>query len=299
MSSEITSVFERIETLNGTNYRSWSFSLKMLLIARDLWEVIDPESVRPGDDKKTAQASWDKKDRSVFATIALSMKPSEQEHIHGCKTAKEAWEHLEEVYQGKGMHRLLSLMKELAHASLPLGRDKAMKEYIRGVMQTADEIAEIGKDYKLKDPIVMAFILNGLPHQYRYLVVNLESQLESISLQDLSSRLVDEECKIGTITLPSQTQESVYQGALARREGSSSLKCNNCGRNGHLEEKCYDKGKERCGYCGNWNHTEDDCRTKDFQRRNKKGAFAGFAGAAELSERPVGIIQPVPEWEED
>jgi gag-polypeptide of LTR copia-type/Domain of unknown function (DUF4219) len=298
MSAEITSVFERIEPLNGTNYRSWSFSLKMLLIARDLWEVIDPESERPADDKKTAQASWDKKDRSVFATIALAMKPSEQEHIHGCGTAKEAWEHLEEVYQGKGMHRLLSLMKELAHASLPLGRDKAMKDYIRGVMQTADEIAEIGKDYKLKDPIVMAFILNGLPDQYRYLVVNLESQLESISLQDLSSRLVDEECKIGTIPLP--PQGPAFQAALARgvNHGDKIPRCGNCGKVGHLEDKCYYKDRDRCDHCGAWGHMEDDCRTKDFQRRNKKGAFAGFAGAAKVSNSPVGIIQPVPEWEE-
>ena len=185
----------------------------------------------------------------MFATIALSMKPSEQKYIHEYKTAKEVWEHLKEVYQGKGMHRLLSLMKELAYASLPLGRDKAIKEYIRGVMQVADEIAEIGKDYKLKDPIVMAFILNGLPSQYRYLVVNLESQLGSISLQDLSSRLVDEECKVGTIMLPSQAQGPMYQGALARKEGNSHLKCNNCGRNGHLEERCYDKDRERCDYC--------------------------------------------------
>src|SRR5436190_11577391 len=282
MSSEISSVFERIEPLNGTNYRSWSFSLKMLLIAKDLWEVIDSESVRPPDDKKTTQASWDKKDKSVFATIALAMKPSEQEHIHGCKTARKAWERLQEVYQGKGMHRLLSLMKELAHASLPLGRDKVMREYIRGVMQTADEIAEIGIDYKLKDPIVMAFILNGLPDQYRYLVVNLESQLESISLQDLSSRLVDEERKVGTIPLP--IQGPLYQASLARGERNGTLKCNHCGRNGHTEEKCYDKGRERCGYCGNWNHTEDDCRTKDFQQRNKKGAFAGLADAMEVSK---------------
>jgi hypothetical protein len=38
-----------------------------------------------------------------------------------------------------------------------------------------------------------AFILNGLPDSYRYLAVNLESQLEKITMQDLSARLLDEE----------------------------------------------------------------------------------------------------------
>ena len=38
------------------------------IIIYNLWEVIDPKSERPADDKKAAQASWDKKDRSVFAS---------------------------------------------------------------------------------------------------------------------------------------------------------------------------------------------------------------------------------------
>ena len=98
MPSEITSVFERIKPLNGRNYQLWSFSLRMLLIVRELWEVVYPKWECPGDQKNGDQMKWDKKDKSVFATITLAMKPSEQEHIHSCKTAKEAWEHLREVY---------------------------------------------------------------------------------------------------------------------------------------------------------------------------------------------------------
>ena len=170
------------------------------------------------------------------------MKPSEQEYIHGCKTTKKAWEYLEEVYQKKGIHRLLSLMKELIYANLSLERDKVMKEYIHDVMQIVDEIMEIEKNYKLKNPIIMTFILNDLSDQYRYLVINLESQLESISLQDLSSCLMDKEYKIGIISLSSQGL--LFQTALTRREENNLLKYNNCGRNDHLEEKCYDKDRE-------------------------------------------------------
>ena len=87
--ASLTSVFERVEVLNGSNYRSWSFVLKMLLVAKDMWEVIDPAE-HPPDDKKTAQTAWDKKDKAVFANIALAMKPSKQKHIYGCTTAKKA-----------------------------------------------------------------------------------------------------------------------------------------------------------------------------------------------------------------
>jgi hypothetical protein len=47
--------------------------------------------------------------------------------------------------------------------------------------------------HKLDPTIVAAFILDGLPDSYRYLALNLESQLETITIQDLSARLLDEE----------------------------------------------------------------------------------------------------------
>jgi len=291
MSSEIASVFERIEPLNGTNYRSWSFSLKMLLIARELWEVVDDKSERPGDEKKSDQARWDKKDKSVFATIALAMKPSEQEHIHSCKTAKEAWDHLREVYQGKGMYRLLSLMKELSRSKLPLGKEGAMKDYIRGIMQVADEIAEIREDYRLKDAIVMAFVLNGLPDQYRYLVVNLESQLETMTLQEVSARLVDEEIKIGTISLPPEGPTYSSSSFLARSVGGKISVCQQCGKNGHFSDKCW--SKEMCTHCGRMGHIEERCFTRNFQESKGKGRSA-FLADGNGRANPTGMVRT---WE--
>ena len=45
-----TSVFERIAALDGTNYRSWAFSMKMLLKAHDLWDVIEDENEEDEED---------------------------------------------------------------------------------------------------------------------------------------------------------------------------------------------------------------------------------------------------------
>lgn len=67
------------------------------------------------------------------------------------------------------MHKSLSLMKESSSATLNVMATQSEKDitqaYIRGVMQTADEISESG--YKLDNAIVMAFILNGLPDGFR------------------------------------------------------------------------------------------------------------------------------------
>jgi len=45
-----TSVFEWIAALDGMNYRSWVFALKMLLKVHELWEVIEDEEVEGGEE---------------------------------------------------------------------------------------------------------------------------------------------------------------------------------------------------------------------------------------------------------
>jgi len=171
------------------------------LKAHELWEVVSEdedatETTEPtaetssgGKKEKRKDAKWYKKDQLALSNIALSIKPSEQEHIYNCSTAKEAWDCLKELYEGKGTHRFLSLLKSISMAKLLTG--KTMKDYIQEVRQIADQLTEMSA--KLEKPAVVGFILNGLPETYRYLVVNLESQVQTIGYEDLSACLIDEE----------------------------------------------------------------------------------------------------------
>jgi len=144
------SVFERIPALDGSNYRSWSFSMKMLLKARELWDVIEDETPKDRTRESTSEgtpeapppqrdAAWRRKDQLALSSIVLSLKPAEQDQVYDCQTAKEAWTHLQEVYKGKGMHRLLSLLKQLSsaqpekNATSPPGSN-TIKDYIRNMI---------------------------------------------------------------------------------------------------------------------------------------------------------------------
>src|ERR1700752_771441 len=215
-----TSVFERIAALDGTNYRSWAFALKMLLKAHELWDVIDDEDEEGEEASKAkgktrkSDTDWRRKDQLALSTIALSLKPSEQEHIHGCATARAAWDCLKELYEGKGTHRFLSLLKSIGTAKLEEG--VVMKDYIRGVRQAAEELSEL--DLKLEKAAVVGFILNGLPEGYYYLVVNLESQVKTISYEDLSARLRDEEKRLkGGRNIVEVTDPDTVEAYLASR----------------------------------------------------------------------------------
>jgi gag-polypeptide of LTR copia-type len=71
----------------------------------ELWDVADAKVT---EDKKNTACK--EKDQLALWSIALSL---EQELIYHCETDKSAWDKLKEIYEGKGTHRLLSLLKSL------------------------------------------------------------------------------------------------------------------------------------------------------------------------------------------
>ena len=111
--SSVTTAEEtyKVEPLQGSaNYRTWKFSMRMVLQAKDLWEV-KPEAEKAGQ-------TWEKKARKALATIALALSVVEKERIIECTTPKAAWDVLEKLYEGKGRNRKSMLLQELFRLSL-------------------------------------------------------------------------------------------------------------------------------------------------------------------------------------
>jgi hypothetical protein len=94
----------KVELLQGSaNYRTWKFSMRMVLQAKDLWEVVSGEEAKPVEEK--AAQAWEKKARKALAAIALALSAAEKEHIIECTAPKAAWDILEKLYEGKGRNR--------------------------------------------------------------------------------------------------------------------------------------------------------------------------------------------------
>ena len=225
----------KVEPLQGSaNYRTWKFSTKMVLQAKDLWEVVSGEEVKP-EAERAAQA-WEKKARKALATIALALSAAEKEHIIDCTTPKAAWDILEKLYEGKGRNRKFMLLQELFKLSM---EGEKMDSYLRAVREKMSELSTIG--LKLEDDIKLAIILNGLPDRYRYLVVSLEKQ-DSIDFDELTARLLEEEVKV---------DPRAAAGTMAM---VASL-------------KVYKDPEDKCHYCGQKGHWKRDCRVRKYQEK--------------------------------
>jgi hypothetical protein len=221
----------KVEPLQGSaNYRTWKFSMKMVLQARDLWEVVSGEEVKPEAEK--AGQAWDKKARKALAAIALALSAAEKEHIIDCTTPKAAWDILEKLYEGKGRNRKFMLLQELFRMSMEGGK---MDSYLRAVREKMSELSTVG--LKLEDDIKLAIILNGLPERYRYLVVSLEKE-EKIDFDELTARLLEEEFKINPPTMTVHalmSKKNLYSGGgFVERE----YRCYGCREVGHLKRDC-------------------------------------------------------------
>ena len=56
----------KIELLKGSaNYRTWKFSVKMVLQAKDLWDVVSGVEVKP--EVETEGIAWEKRARKALA----------------------------------------------------------------------------------------------------------------------------------------------------------------------------------------------------------------------------------------
>jgi len=68
----------KVDSLQGSaNYRTWKFSMRMVLQAKELWEVVSGEEEKPESGK--AAENWEKKSRKALALIALALSALEEE----------------------------------------------------------------------------------------------------------------------------------------------------------------------------------------------------------------------------
>jgi len=73
MASLMQSV-DRIDKLNGSNYRSWKFNMKMALIQRELWQHVTGEASRPAEEEIEIER-FNCEEEKASAAIALSVEP--------------------------------------------------------------------------------------------------------------------------------------------------------------------------------------------------------------------------------
>ena len=236
--------------------------MQMVLENKGLWSVIEPEDDSDSEEElkgeaaaraiTRAAAKLKKKDREAWSTIGLCLTDSQLGYIRGTKTAKEAWDNLAKVYEGKNLTNRLYLRRKFF--TLQKKEEESMQTHINKVKQMAEELAAIDAEVEAKD--VVMTLLCSLPDAYNGLITALETRPESdLTMDYVSARLLQEETRRNELGDSSRTdQEAAFamrnrpRAGFQQRQVTQTRLCYSCGKPGHFKRECQATPEERLTY---------------------------------------------------
>ena len=77
--------------LNGDNFHSWKFNMRMYLIGKDLWDIVDGGEVLGENATAAEREQFRKRDNKALSIICLSMVNDLQIYVRSAKSSMEAW----------------------------------------------------------------------------------------------------------------------------------------------------------------------------------------------------------------
>jgi hypothetical protein len=116
-----------IKKFDGTDYKSWSLEIEILLEPKEVLGIVDGTEAAPDEKDGTECTPWKKQDGIARSTILLAMERSLQQQYGVQNDAKALWDQLKEDYKSKVKLNVWALRDEMSAVKL---RDcKNVQEY--------------------------------------------------------------------------------------------------------------------------------------------------------------------------
>ncbi|UYV65318.1 hypothetical protein LAZ67_3003933 [Cordylochernes scorpioides] len=233
-----------ITKLNGANYSSWSFQIKLVLIENDLWSLINPGEAKPDPSDLVATKLFLSREGKAFAKICLGINDEQQFHVQHLNTPKEVWEEMEKLYAPKdSRYRAVLLRRQLYGERLT--QHSNMEGYMGKINQTVNELALIGD--KIDDGDLAMVLLGGLPEDWDTVVSNICNLPDSDFTTATVKRRLFAEAERRSSNLPKDVGAMIVNASSKPIETEKQFKakvvCFKCGGNGHYARECRNKGK--------------------------------------------------------
>jgi len=105
-----------IKKFHGTDYKSWSLEVEILLEQKQVLGIVDGTEEAP--ENTTELKSWKKQHGIARSTILLAMERSLQQQYGVQKDAKALWDQLKEDYKSRVKLNVWALREEISAVKL-------------------------------------------------------------------------------------------------------------------------------------------------------------------------------------
>lgn len=231
----------KVEKYDGRiNFGLWQVQVKDVLIQSGLHKALKgrPSPGSSSGSEKTSQIDdeeWDDMDLRAASAIRLCLEKNVLANVHGMSTAKQLWEKLEQLYQGKGISNRLYL-KEQFH-TLRMSGDTKISDHLSVLNNIVSELEAIG--VKVEDEDKALRLILSLSSSYEHMKPILMYGKETLKYEDVTSKLLSEEKRLeGGSAISSEGTVMVCKNEKKKKYSKKNLICWKCGQSGHVKSNC-------------------------------------------------------------
>jgi hypothetical protein len=268
---------------DGTNFSFWKVRMRTYLMAlgANVWDVVETRYIKP-----VVLASKDDKLEFRFNAKGMNailngLAESEFVKVMHLQTTKEMWDKLISNYEGNEKVKDVKLQTfRLKFEQLKMNEDEIVRKYFLRVEELVNAMKGLGE--KIEESILVQKILRSLLDKFNPKVSAIEeiNDFKTLSIDQLLGTLNSYEMRINKDK--SITREASFKAdkdidsdlddieeKFVRRlkkesgkyHGKLPLKCFNCGKIGHFENKCPHKKKDQNS------EGEEKYKSKRFDRK--------------------------------
>ncbi|KAL5822970.1 hypothetical protein ACOSQ4_020870 [Xanthoceras sorbifolium] len=264
--------------LDEDNFIYWKTQILPAINALDLEDFIDSTKTPPsqfinvqvcdenGETHIEQQPNkeyqkWKKSDQILLFWLISTLSQKVVGQVTKCKSAREAWMKLENLYSQKSLAKIMQLRQHLQ--TIKKGA-RSVSDFILQIKNVGDALSAAGEEISERD--LLLCLMNGVGHEYDAVVVLISSQRSTMSLEEAQFLLLMHEQRIEQLNSASQVSIGGASANFASnnhggnrdqrggpnynrngprgrgrggRNGGRKLYCQLCTKPGHQAFQCY------------------------------------------------------------
>ncbi|KAL1433344.1 hypothetical protein MTO96_012639 [Rhipicephalus appendiculatus] len=204
-------------------------------------------------------------DNKALTFLFLVVEDNYLDDIGTCRTARDAWNTLQDMHSKFGLLHIHQLMRDFFNVKMK--RDESMQDYLGRLMDLHRKLSNAG--YAFIDREVALVMLMGLPETYEQLILKLEQDEETLTTRTVKTRLLIEKRKLRRSIECTSDEERRTTALISKARSKIESKQHNekvhpatAKKDEKKNRQCTSstqKKKVRCFACGKIGHIAKDC----------------------------------------